>query len=237
MSWINVNVKVNPAVIAKAKKQMADLRQKNLEVKSLKKRLEPVVQQELKKVAQSLAGYEENKPFIEKRPTAAIYIAPGTVVGPFLHVAIIDETSEYAQSTLEQDWTDYTASYLLQPEGSTAFALLNPGGFFSEIKLPSGFFEDGGRRFAVGRNESAAIGNWYDLLSNAFEISKINALRISVDNSGSMTEATVQGDLDKFIADFSSNNPSAPVQKGDMNQFGTENYMKIFLPSNDSAFE
>lgn len=113
-------------------------------------------------------------------------------------IAVIDECSQYA-TTMKDSWNNFRASYpnrpfyLLQPE-----AIANP----PELRIPSEFYSNPLSYYArVNRDNGniAQASDWYSLC-NIDDLPDGSSVALWIDQSGSMTSATVRASLDLFNA-------------------------------------
>ena len=100
-----------------------------------------------------------------------------------LSVSVIDEDDNYPRGTKNSNWAAFRASYPTRP-----FYVLAPGG---SVSPPAGW---NGGSYSVAR--MPGVSNWFSLLSGP--LANARAVLLWIDNSGSMTTATVSGSLSLF---------------------------------------
>ena len=112
-----------------------------------------------------------------------------------LCISVIDEDSNYdanGGAARDGDWSSFRAAW---PERK--FFLLRPN-TESRVGLPAGW--DGTGPIQVNRDEgnSGNASDWYTLCNLDENLAKGGKIALFVDNSGSMTTATVQASYDLF---------------------------------------
>lgn len=126
------------------------------------------------------------------------YNTVSTPVNDQVSISVVDESS-LPSSTLAADWNRYLADrprdefYLLQP-----VATLNPG----VLKIPGNFNSSslgvGPLRVNRDNGNTGQITDWFDLC-NLGRYPRNTYVRVSIDESGSMTKRTVQASYAKFL--------------------------------------
>ena len=108
-----------------------------------------------------------------------------------LYISICDEDDSYDQNERNLDWNAFRSRGL----ANNHLILLVPGNT-ANIGLPTKFT---GSVFQVTRpGDGGGATNYYALIQQYFSVFNVRGVRIAVDESGSMTRATVASDLDAF---------------------------------------
>ena len=142
-----------------------------------------------------------------------------------LSMSVIDEDDGFQASARNNAWATWRRTNPQRP-----FMLMVPGDK-DRVTLPNGY---DGFSYEVGRPQGGApITDWWQLISQNIPPS-VTTIDIWVDNSGSMTTATVQPDIQNFINNAILN--GYIVRELDHPEFG-ENWISVHTEYGTSAFE
>ena len=121
-------------------------------------------------------------------------------------IAVIDESDNFADTAIDSKWLSFRTNFpnrtfcLLQPTGITAGRLYKP-------ETPD-FLTDPRVIFATVNRDSgnpALASDWLQACNlTDVALAGIDFVSLFVDESGSMTRATVQASLNKFLADLTA---------------------------------
>ena len=126
-------------------------------------------------------------------------------------VAVIDEDDDQQASTMSTQWTNFRNQFpdrcfhLLEPYKPYNLNRSTPNGVNSDISIPTAFINElsAGTTFHarvardVGNGVISGPSDWWDLIG-ADVLPSGAKIGLCVDNSGSMTNTTVQASLDLF---------------------------------------
>jgi hypothetical protein len=119
-------------------------------------------------------------------------------------ISVIDECSR-SESEVRTDWLNFRNGYPNRP-----FYALQPGGSSrGSLKEPAEYQNDSNAFGPVqvnrDNNNSADASNWFNIC-NLGSLPTGSSIALSIDNSGSMTDSTVQASIDLLYSDCASAN-------------------------------
>ena len=123
-----------------------------------------------------------------------------------LSIAVIDESS-IVDSTIDALWSQFRSSY----QSRQVCLLQVPPANDGRLHVPQAFLDDARTTFdTVNRDEGVGTpSDWYAICGvEDFLLQNINFVGLFIDNSGSMTTASVQASYDLFVQKLNENDLS-----------------------------